>query len=201
MEIVCDAMTMQKTHTSLKHYGQILIEAFELSKKSKPNPMFAYMSKTNLSRRIYAMKAKTSHRPVLSIIFSAALLVGGAAAVAATSGIIKSTGRFFVKTYVMFNGKPVSAPEFVVIGNEPASLEMKSDDPPSNLKIMLTASDFSNDRIEDGIDLKLAIDYQTQEKTFRVNPHVVVNPGEDATITVGSNSTDTMEMIIHAERR
>lgn len=201
MEIECDRATMLKTDVSIGEYGNFLIEATAFVQNLKPNPMFSYMSDTNLRRRIEAMKAKTFYRPVLSGIFASLVLVVGLTAVAAVSGVSKLKGQYLVKAEILLNGKVVSTPQFIVIPNEPASMEMKSEHPQSALRMMLTVSDSASLQTPEGIDLKMAVEYKTQDKAFRANPRVIVLPGEDGTVTIGSDSGDNLEMRINAVRQ
>lgn len=201
MEIECDQLTMSKMKLSIQQYGNLLIDTVVNLQNSQPNPMFAYMSNTNLRRRIQAMTAKTLHRPVLTTIFGTLILAASVTAIAATSGVSKFKGQYHVKAEIIIDGKVVSSPQFIVLPNEPASLEMKSEHPESSLRMMLTAADFSNADIADGIDLKMALDYKTQTRSFRANPRMVVVPGEEGTVTIGSDSNDTLEMRIKAERQ
>lgn len=201
MEIECDRVTMLSTRLSIQQYGTLLIDTVAALQNSQPNPMFAYMSNTNLTRRIQAMTAKTLHRPVLTTIFGTLILAASMTAIAATSGVSKFKGQYKVKAEIILDGKIVSSPRFIVLPNEPASLEMKSDHPKSALRMMLTAADFSSDDIADGIDLKMNLDYKTQTSSFRANPHVVVTPGLEGTVTIGSNTNNTLEMRITAERQ
>lgn len=201
MEIACDQLTMLKTKLSIQQYGNLLIDTVINLQSSQPNPMFAYMSNTNLRRRIQAMTAKTSHRPILTTIFGTLILAASVTAIAATSGISKFKGQYKLKAEIILDGKIVSSPQFIVLPNEPASLEMGSEHPESSLQMMVTAADFSSADIADGIDLKMALDYKTQNRRFRANPRIVVVPGEEGTVTIGSDSNDTLEMRIKAERQ
>lgn len=201
MEIECDRVTMQNTQLSIQQYGNLLIDTVAAFQNGPPNPMFAYMSQTNLRRRIQAMTAKTLHRPVLTAIFGTLMFAASVTAIAATSGVSKLKGQYKVKAEIIIDGKVVSSPQFIVLPNAPASLEMKSEHPESALRMMLTAGEFSSADITDGIDLKMALDYKTQTRSFRANPHMVVAPGEEGTVTIGSDSGDTLEMRIKAERQ
>jgi beta-lactamase regulating signal transducer with metallopeptidase domain len=201
MEIECDLQTMRKTKLQIGQYGNLLIDTVVALQSSKPNPMFTYMSNTNLRKRIEAMKAKTSNRPGLTIVFGSLVLAASATAIAATSGVSKFKGQYKVKTEILLDGKVISSPQFIVLPNEPASLEMKAEHPQAALRMMLTASDFSNAEIVDGIDLTMAVDYKTQDRSFRANPRVVVAPGEEGIVTIGSDANDTLEMRIKAERQ
>ena len=201
MEIACDQLTMSKTKLSIQRYGNLLIDTVVNLQNSQPNPMFAYMSNTNLRRRIQAMTAKTLHRPVLTTFFGTLILAASVTAIAATSGVSKFKGQYHVKAEIIIDGNVVSSPQFIVLPNEPASLEIKSEHPESSLRMMLTAADFSSADVADGIDLKMALDYKTQTRSFRANPRVVVAPGEEGTVTIGSESNDTLEMRIKAERQ
>ena len=201
MEIECDKLTMSKTKLSIQQYGNLLIDTVVNLQNGQPNPMFAYMSNTNLRRRIQAMKAKTLHRPVLTTLLGTLILAASVTAIAATSGVSQFKGQYHVQAEIILDGKVVSSPQFIVLPNEPASLEMKSEHPESSLRMILTAADFSSANIADGIDLKIALDYKTQTRSFRANPRVVLAPSEEGTVTIGSDPNDTLKMRIKAERQ
>jgi hypothetical protein len=201
MEIECDSVTVKKSNITVKEYGNILIDAVAIVQKMKPNPMFAYMSDTNLKRRILAMKAKTFYRPVLSGIFGSLVLAMGLTAVAAVSGVSKLKGQYLVKAQLLMNGQVVSTPQFIVLPGEPATMEMKSEHPQSALRMMMTVTDSTNAQSPEGIDLKMAVEYKTQDKAFKANPRVIVLPGEEGTVTIGSNLGDNLELRVKAVRQ
>jgi hypothetical protein len=201
MEIECDRMTMSRTGFSRRRYGNLLIDIVSNLQNSPLNPMFAYMTSDGLKRRIQAMTTKTLHRPVLTAVSGILILAAGVTAIAATSGVSKFKGRYKVKAEIILDGNVVSSPQFVVMPDEPASIEMKSEYPESSLRMQVIAGDFSNANIADGIDLKMALDYKTRARRFRANPHIVVAPGEEGTVAIGSNSNETLKMKIKAERQ
>ena len=198
MEIVCDSATIAATKTSVVEYGNFLLDA---AVNFKPHPMCTYASNTNLRRRICAMKAKTFYRPLLSVMFALGSLIAGLSAAAAVSGPPEAERQFKVKLEILSEAGLLSTAQFLVLENEPASLEMKSENPPSILRIMLTASDDSRLATPDGIDLKMAVEYKTETRSFRANPRVVVIPGTVGTVVVGSDAGETLEMRIKAERQ
>ncbi|MBX2989115.1 MAG: M56 family metallopeptidase [Bdellovibrionaceae bacterium] len=200
-EIECDRLTMRESGLEFQKYGNLLLDAVAVLQSSKQSPMFTYMSDSNLRGRIEAMKAKTIQRPSLSILFGSLVLIASATAIAATTGISKVKGQYKVKAEILVDGKVVSTPQFIVLPNEPASLEMKAEHPEAALRMMLTASDYSSADIANGIDLKMAVDYKTHDRSFRANPRVVVAPGEEGVVTIGSGANNTMEMKITAERQ
>lgn len=200
MEVECDRATMKSTATSNSEYGNLLIDTVVATQNFIPNPMFAYMSDTNLKRRIQAMKTRTFKKPVLTAALGSALLLTGVTAVAAAVGTEKFKGQYKVKAQILLDGKVVSSSQFVVLPNEPASLEMKSEQPQAALRMMLTAADYSGVNSA-GIDLKMAVDLKTADHSFRANPRVVVMPGEEGKVTIGSDDSETLEMKIIAERQ
>lgn len=201
MEVECDRLTMSKSQMSARQYGNLLIDTMVNLQKTPANSMCAYMSNTNLRKRIQAMTAKTFHRPILTAFFAALIVAASVTAVATASGIAKLKGQYHVKADLIVDGKVVSSPQFIVLPSEPATLEMKSEHPESALKMTLTAADFSSAEIEDGIDLKMAIDYKSQSRNFRAHPRVVVAPGEEGTVIIGTGPNDTLEMRIKAIRQ
>jgi beta-lactamase regulating signal transducer with metallopeptidase domain len=200
MEVECDRATMKSTATSTSEYGNLLIDTVVATQNLIPNPMFAYMSDTNLKRRIQAMKTRTFKKPVLTAVLGGALLLTGITAVAASAGTAKFKGQYKVKAQILLDGKVVSSPQFIVLPNEPASIEWKSENPQAALRMMLTAADYSSVDTA-GIDLKMAVDFKTADHSFRANPRVVVMPGEEGTFTIGSDDSETLEMKITAERQ
>jgi len=130
-----------------------------------------------------------------------AILAAAAGTAAAASGANKLKNQFKVKTEILIGGKVVSSPQFVVIPNEPALLEMKSEHPEAALRMMLTAQDSTDPQVPDGIHLKMAVDYKGGGRAIRANPQVVVLSGEEALVTLGSDTNETVEMHILAERQ
>jgi beta-lactamase regulating signal transducer with metallopeptidase domain len=201
MEIECDRSTMQRTGATVQEYGSLLIGFADAMSERPPYSVFAYMSDSTLRRRIVAMKTRMVHRPVLAFTMGFAVLMIAAGTTVAASGANKLTNQFEVKTEILIGGKVVSSPQFVVIPNGPASLEMKSENPEAALRMMLTAQDSTDPQLPDGIHLKMAIDYKGQGRAIRANPQVVVLSGKEALITLGFNSDETVEMRILAKRQ
>jgi hypothetical protein len=201
MEIECDRSTIQKTGASVQEYGTILISFADSIRNDRPYSVFAYMSDTTLRRRIIAMKTEMIHRPILAFTMGIAILMAALGAAAAASGTSKMKNQFRVKTEIFIGGKVVSSPQFVVIPNEPASLEMKSEHPAAALRMMLTAQNSPDPQVPDGIHLKMAVEYKGGGRAIRANPQVVVLSGEEALITLGSGTDESVEMHILAERQ
>ena len=147
------------------------------------------------------MKTRMIHRPVLAFTMGVAILVAAAGTAAAASGVNKLKNQFKIKTEILIGGKVVSSPQFVVIPNEPASLEMKSEHPESALRMMLTAQDSTGPQVANGIHLKMAVDYKGEGRAIRANPQVIVLSGEEALITLASDSNESVEIHILAERQ
>ncbi len=80
-------------------------------------------------------------------------------------------------------------------------MEMKSDHPPTDLQLKLVASDSTNAELPEGISLKMAVEYKTQDRFFKANPSMVVLPAENAIVMLGSHLGDTLEMRIKAVRQ
>jgi hypothetical protein len=201
MEIECDRSTIQKTGASVQEYGRLLISFADSMSNNRPYSVFAYMADTTLRRRIVAMKTRMIHRPVLAFTMGLAILTAALGAAAAASGASKMKNQFKVKTEILIGGKVVSSPQFVVIPNEPASLEMKSGHPEAALRMMLTAQDSTDPQVPDGIHLKMAVEYRGGDRAIRAKPQVVVFSGEEALVTLGSDANETVEMRILAERQ
>lgn len=201
VEIECDRLTMLKSGLAVHQYGNLLIDTAATLQSHRPNPMFAYMSDTNLRRRIQAMTTKTYQRPVLTTLFGALILIASVTAVAAASGGSVLNSRYLVKAEIIVDGNVVSTPRFIVRANEPASLEMDSENPATSLRMTLTAEDFSSASIADGIDLKMTMDYKTPTQNLQANPRIVVLPGEKALVALDTESGGTIEMRVIAERK
>lgn len=140
-------------------------------------------------------------KPCLSPALLALLFLKGWISFAAPADLIKTKHQYKVTTEILLDGKVVSSPQFVVNANESTSIETKSENSDSVLKMMLIASDFKNARIEDGIDLKMAVEYKTKDHSFHGNPRVVVMPDKEGTIAISSDATDNLEMRIKAVRQ
>jgi hypothetical protein len=199
MEFECDRKTIEQTRARIEDYGHLLIESAIVG-RSKSNAMLSYMSQTNLSRRVKAMTAKTYVRPLVTALILVATHAAGFCAIAAVSGVGKMKGHYRVTADLLLNGKIVSHPQFVTVADDSASLEMKSDQPVAALRMMMTASDAKNSETPDGIRLKMAVEYKTENRAFRANPQMVVVPGEPGVVTIGSDANDTLEMHVTAVR-
>lgn len=200
MEVICDRVTMQRTQTSVTEYGHLLIDAIATLRTSKPNPMFAYMSDTHLRRRIQAMKTQTLNRPVLAVLFSAFTVIAGAVAIAATTSSAPLMSQYKIRIDVIVDGKVVSSPQITTVGSETAMLKMESEKPKQKLQMKVIATDFSNAEIHNGIDLKMAVDYETEGRSIQTTPRVIVLSGQEATISLGTNSGENLELKVNAER-
>lgn len=201
IEIACDQQTLTETHWTVQRYGNLLIDAVVSLQSSPLNPMSIYMSNTNLKRRIEAMKTKTLRKPLMAAIFGIFILGAGLTAIATTTGVSQSKELFKVKAEVLIGGKLVSSPQFIVGPKEPAVMELKSENPKTAFKMKLVASDFSSERMPDGIDLKMEVEYKTMRSQFNANPRVIVLPGQQGVVTIGSDNSETLEMRILAERQ
>lgn len=152
------------------------------------------------------MKARTTSRPVLWGALSAMVLMGGFSAIAAVTGAAQWGGQdptrntFSIQTEILIAGKVVASPQLIVLADEPASIEQKSEDPGTHLLVTLVASDSLDSRVPDGIQLEMRVDYKDPNRSFQVKPHVIVKSGEKATLTL-PDSAEAMEMRIVAERR
>lgn len=146
------------------------------------------------------MKTKTFKKPVLAAIFGLFVLGAGLTAIATTTGVSQSKELFKVNAEVFIDGKLVSSPKFVVGPNESAEMEVKSDNPKTAFKMKILASDFSSEKIPDGIDLKMEVGYKTMHSHYSANPRAIVAPGRPGTVTIGSSNSETLEIRILAER-
>lgn len=196
-EIECDRLTMRDSGMELQRYGNLLLDAVSALQK-KQSPMFTYMTDNNLRRRIEAMKTKTRACPSLSIFFGGLMLIASATAIAATTGPSRLKNLYKVKAEVLVDGRLVSSPQFIVRPKDPASLEMKSESPPdTTLQMRLTAFDSASADVTDGIALEMDVDYETQDRHVRASPRIIVTPGEEGVVTLGSSG---VQMKITAER-
>lgn len=199
MEIQCDEATIQKNNISLKDYGLVLIETATELQNTKLNPLFSYMSETNLKRRIYAMTNKTKNRPVFGFLASLVLIFTTIAVSAVATGIHKTTEFVSIVAEIYYNGALISTPRIFTVLNEATTIQIKEDD--SDLKWQVTASDSSLPQMPNGIELNTTIEYTRDNHTFRSSPRLVVESGEPASIQVGNNEGNTLEIKVTAERK
>ncbi|MGZ3690393.1 MAG: M56 family metallopeptidase [Pseudobdellovibrio sp.] len=200
-EIECDSQTMQKTEISYQKYGALLIDTVELLQLGNSTPLFSYMSNTNLRRRIQAMKATTFRKPVLGTILGAFVFVASLTAIAASSGITANTkNAYHVTAEIAIDGKVVSSPQFTVIEDEAAKLEVKNEKPFSALRMSLKASHSDTQEVSDGIDLKMTIEYKSDNTAFRSNPYLRLVPNHEGTVVLKSDASGTLTMKVVAER-
>jgi len=213
MEMECDRITMEKADVNARVYGAVLLDMASELAGFRRDSIFAYMSDShlnlNLRRRILAMKARTTGRPALWGALSAMALMGGFSAIAAVTGAAHWGGRelarntFSIQTEILIEGQLVASPRFMVLADEPASMEQKWEDPESHLLLVaLVASDALDSKVPDGIRLKMRVDYKDPNRSFQAKPQVITKPGEKATVTISPpNSAETIEMRIVAERQ
>jgi Zn-dependent protease with chaperone function len=201
IEIECDRLTINGSNTTISEYGNILIQAVAKLNELRPNEMLTYISDSNLKRRIYAMKTKTTQQPLITLFFAGLSFLGSLTAIATASDLPSLKGHFYIRADMILNGKIVSSPQFKVLPEEPALLEMISDNPKNELKIKLVASDSENAEVPEGIELQMAVHYQLQDRLFKFNPHVIVVPGEDSKFVIGTDGNSTLEMKLRAERQ
>jgi len=200
MEMECDRVTIMKAEAQPREYGLLLLNFAERIQTVYSKNIFAHISESNLKRRILAMKTTKIHRPLLASFLGLTILTVAIAAIAATSGVSNLQTRFKIKSQIIVGGRIVASPQMIVLANEEGIIEESNDNPKVNLRMKLVASDYANEKISDGIEMKFKVEYMEDGHAMRANPHVIVSSGETATVFYGSNDATKVEMRIVADR-
>jgi hypothetical protein len=197
MEIECDRRTIESARVTANAYGHFLLDA--IAPASPPNPMLTYMSETNIKRRITAMKTKRSSKKIAVVLCGLLTALGSATAIAASAGVARFSGQYMIKAQILVDGRLVSTPQIVTLSGEEATIEMKTLNPETELKLKVVAGDYAE--LADAIELKMSLEYKNSDRKFSANPHMAVMPGEEGTVMLASDAKGSLEMKITAERR
>lgn len=108
--------------------------------------------------------------------------------------------QYKIETQIFIDGKIVSSPKVITLENKAAEMTQVSENPYKQLKMKVIASENSANKIKDGISMKFDIDYITEGKTIQSSPHILVQSGKEAIITVGDKNGTRIELKVTATR-
>lgn len=147
------------------------------------------------------MKSKMVPRPVFSFMlrFLSLTVAAGTAVAASESNSLPK--QFAVKTRVVMAGNADSTSQFILKANEGTPLQITSTHPKGELRMIVTAEDTKDPSVANGINLKMGIEYKGEERTVQSIPQFVVLPGKEAKVSLGSDSDETVEIHVTAERQ
>jgi beta-lactamase regulating signal transducer with metallopeptidase domain len=198
MEILCDETTCLVTQSSTEEYGSLLLSL--VCKNEDKNLLLTNITDSTIKRRIVSMKSRKIQRPIFAAFLSSTLLLGGVAAIAATSGVAEKKSVFKISSAIFINGKEVSSPRVIVTANEKAQISQKSDTNGDELQMELVANDVNMPNLKNGIGLNFDIHYRMGEIKGHAAPQVILAPNEEGTIKIGGDDGQLFEMRIKAER-
>lgn len=115
--------------------------------------------------------------------------------------VFADTKSFDVKAEVSINGKLISRPHIVTKPNELASISQMDENKRETI-IEVIASDYSSEKIKDGIMMRFTVSYNDNGKrTVISKPQIVSISGETAEILVGEKEkTDALKIKVVATR-
>ena len=108
--------------------------------------------------------------------------------------------HFHIRTEIMVGHHTISNPQFIVLIGEPASVDVRSYQPNAALKMNFVATNSSNPKAPNAIELRLAVKYRSLRSAFRSNPAVYLTPGKRAIVSLGTSGRDKVSLKVIAER-
>lgn len=201
-EIVCDAKTLQTSELSRTAYGNLLVAMTNGIGTQQTKAIYTYMGKSHLRRRILAMKAKSQSRNFIRtfLIIMAALVSSAAVAATIQGGV--NPRSYYVRSKIFVNGMLISSPSISVAENSEAWVESRAEsDPERFLRLALVANDVTNERVSDGIELKLQLTYSEGVHETQVRPLVLLKEKRTAMIETQTPEGDRIAIEVYVERR
>ena len=206
MEIYCDERTCAETGANIKEYGSLLLAMTCIQPQ---NLIFTNLTDSTLKRRLIAMKSTKIKRPFLISIFSAVIITAGSAAIAMASGITGEKTVFEISSKIYIDGKLTTSPHIKANANQKATIIMgdkmtrkggQITTSGHRIKIEIIASNMAMSRSNGPINMSYDVQYQDGKEEIHFNPHMVVQPSQEGTVSFSSESGHVYELRVIAER-
>lgn len=110
--------------------------------------------------------------------------------------------HYQIESKIFVDGKLISSPRVISNSNEPAEITQNSENPKSQLRMKVVASDLTNENVKNGILMKFDVSYFANGRTIKSSPQILAKAGELSSIEVGSDDgMPAMKIEVTASRK